>query len=194
MDILTDLCFLNVVTRICYLVDKKLRCNYGYNSRVTNFRYGTEQFLCQILLLHTRCCCFELTFFVKSVAHSKLSSASCRFLQELGRHNYVTATSYLELIGSFQELLTKKRQAIMEAKQRYVNGLDQLAFAESQVNFTNCSTCSFALRNRSTARATDAADCLTCRGCVFPVHSLSNSARQLRKGTPSWSSFYRSVQ
>ncbi|XP_040850987.1 dynein heavy chain 12, axonemal [Ochotona curzoniae] len=65
--------------------------------------------------------------------HTSIRSLSERFLQELGRHNYVTATSYLELIGSFQELLTKKRQAIMEAKQRYVNGLDQLAFAESQV-------------------------------------------------------------
>ncbi|KAL0600023.1 Dynein heavy chain 7, axonemal [Plecturocebus cupreus] len=55
------------------------------------------------------------------------------FLHELGRHNYVTATSYLELIGSFRQLLTKKRQAVMEAKQQYVNGLDKLAFAESQI-------------------------------------------------------------
>lgn len=62
-----------------------------------------------------------------------------RFLEELGRHNYVTATSYLELIGSFRQLLTKKRQAVMEAKQRYVNGLDQLAFAESQVKLISCS-------------------------------------------------------
>lgn len=61
---------------------------------------------------------------------------SFRFLQELGRHNYVTATSYLELIASFRQLLTQKRQAVVEAKQRYVNGLDQLAFAESQVHLT----------------------------------------------------------
>lgn len=62
-----------------------------------------------------------------------------RFLQELGRHNYVTATSYLELIASFRQLLTKRRQAVMEAKQQYVNGLDKLAFAESQVNLMSCS-------------------------------------------------------
>ncbi|MEJ1276595.1 hypothetical protein NN561_007501 [Cricetulus griseus] len=65
--------------------------------------------------------------------HTSILHLSERFLEELGRHNYVTATSYLELIGSFRQLLTKKRQAVMEAKQRYVNGLDQLAFAESQV-------------------------------------------------------------
>ncbi|XP_076787402.1 dynein axonemal heavy chain 12 isoform X1 [Arvicanthis niloticus] len=65
--------------------------------------------------------------------HTSIMRLSERFLEELGRHNYVTATSYLELIGSFRQLLTKKRQAVMEAKQRYVNGLDQLAFAESQV-------------------------------------------------------------
>ncbi|XP_052045898.1 dynein axonemal heavy chain 12 [Apodemus sylvaticus] len=65
--------------------------------------------------------------------HTSIMQLSERFLEELGRHNYVTATSYLELIGSFRQLLTKKRQAVMEAKQRYVNGLDQLAFAESQV-------------------------------------------------------------
>ncbi|KAK2091661.1 hypothetical protein P7K49_030945 [Saguinus oedipus] len=65
--------------------------------------------------------------------HTSIMDLSERFLNELGRHNYVTATSYLELIGSFRQLLTKKRQAVMEAKQRYVNGLDKLAFAESQV-------------------------------------------------------------
>uniref|UniRef100_A0A8W4F9P9 Dynein axonemal heavy chain 12 n=1 Tax=Sus scrofa TaxID=9823 RepID=A0A8W4F9P9_PIG len=65
--------------------------------------------------------------------HTSIMDLSERFLHELGRHNYVTATSYLELIASFRQLLTKKRQAVMEAKQRYVNGLDKLAFAESQV-------------------------------------------------------------
>uniref|UniRef100_A0A5F8GEA1 Dynein axonemal heavy chain 12 n=1 Tax=Monodelphis domestica TaxID=13616 RepID=A0A5F8GEA1_MONDO len=55
------------------------------------------------------------------------------FLQDLGRHNYVTPTSYLELIAGVQQLLTQKRRAVMKAKFRYTNGLDKLAFAESQV-------------------------------------------------------------
>uniref|UniRef100_A0AAQ5X8M4 Dynein axonemal heavy chain 12 n=1 Tax=Amphiprion ocellaris TaxID=80972 RepID=A0AAQ5X8M4_AMPOC len=54
--------------------------------------------------------------------------------QRYGRHNYVTPTSYLELIAAFRLLLTQKRQTVMKAKQRYTDGLDKLAFAESQVN------------------------------------------------------------
>lgn len=57
----------------------------------------------------------------------------CSFLLELGRHNYVTPTSYLELIAAFRLLLTQKRDTVMNAKNRYTNGLDKLAFAESQV-------------------------------------------------------------
>uniref|UniRef100_A0A7N6C1K8 Dynein axonemal heavy chain 12 n=1 Tax=Anabas testudineus TaxID=64144 RepID=A0A7N6C1K8_ANATE len=56
-----------------------------------------------------------------------------QFLSELGRHNYVTPTSYLELIAAFRQLLSQKRDTVMKAKQRYTNGLDKLAFAESQV-------------------------------------------------------------
>ena len=56
-----------------------------------------------------------------------------RYLNELGRHNYVTPTSYLELINSFKNLLQKKQDETMKAKRRYVVGLDKLAFAASQV-------------------------------------------------------------
>lgn len=59
--------------------------------------------------------------------------SNCRFLSELGRHNYVTPTSYLELIAAFRLLLTQKRDTVMNAKQRYISGLEKLAFAESQV-------------------------------------------------------------
>ncbi|XP_054071997.1 dynein axonemal heavy chain 12 isoform X1 [Rissa tridactyla] len=65
--------------------------------------------------------------------HTSVLSLSVRFLQILGRHNYVTPTSYLELIAAFRKLLTQKRDAVMKAKKKYVNGLDKLAFAESQV-------------------------------------------------------------
>ena len=45
----------------------------------------------------------------------------------------MTPTSYLELILTFKNLLAKKRNEIMLLKQRYVTGLEKLAFAASQV-------------------------------------------------------------
>ncbi|KAJ7406929.1 dynein heavy chain 12, axonemal isoform X7 [Willisornis vidua] len=65
--------------------------------------------------------------------HTSVLSLSERFLQSLGRHNYVTPTSYLELIAAFQRLLTEKRDSVIKAKRKYVNGLEKLAFAEAQV-------------------------------------------------------------
>lgn len=37
---------------------------------------------------------------------------SFRFLEELGRHNYVTPTSYLELISAFKTLLNQKQTEV----------------------------------------------------------------------------------
>jgi dynein heavy chain len=54
-------------------------------------------------------------------------------LHEFGRHNYVTPTSYLELIKAFKSLLQKKQDDTMCAKNRYVVGLQKLAFAATQV-------------------------------------------------------------
>ncbi|TWW56799.1 Dynein heavy chain 7, axonemal [Takifugu flavidus] len=65
--------------------------------------------------------------------HTSAKTLSERFLSELGRHNYVTPTSYLELIAAFRLLLTQKRDTVMNAKQRYISGLEKLAFAEAQV-------------------------------------------------------------
>ncbi|XP_063065421.1 dynein axonemal heavy chain 12 [Engraulis encrasicolus] len=65
--------------------------------------------------------------------HTSAINLSHRFLSELGRHNYVTPTSYLELIAAFRLLLSQNRDMVMRAKKRYTNGLNKLAFAESQV-------------------------------------------------------------
>lgn len=42
--------------------------------------------------------------------HTTTRELSVRFLNELERHNYVTPTSYLELINTFKTLLNKKRE------------------------------------------------------------------------------------
>ena len=46
----------------------------------------------------------------------------------------MTPTSYLELIKTYKKLLTQKREEITKLKFRYENGLEQLAFASSQVS------------------------------------------------------------
>ena len=58
-----------------------------------------------------------------------------RFLEVLGRHTYITPTSYLELIGALKNLIIEKQQSTMNAKKRYLVGLEKLAFAASQVTF-----------------------------------------------------------
>ncbi|XP_013422101.1 dynein heavy chain 7, axonemal isoform X2 [Lingula anatina] len=65
--------------------------------------------------------------------HTTTRELSERFLNELERHNYVTPTSYLELINTFKELLNKKRDEVMKAKRRYEVGLEKLQSAASQV-------------------------------------------------------------
>ena len=54
----------------------------------------------------TRAGCVEMC---KEI-HQSTIKLSNRFLAELERHNYVTPTSYLELISTFKTLLGKKRR------------------------------------------------------------------------------------
>ncbi|XP_056255668.1 dynein axonemal heavy chain 3 [Seriola aureovittata] len=59
---------------------------------------------------------------------------SQRYFSRLRRHNYVTPTSYLELILTFKALLNVKRNEVDTAKKRYIVGLEKLEFAASQVS------------------------------------------------------------
>uniref|UniRef100_A0A8C5KTA7 Dynein axonemal heavy chain 7 n=1 Tax=Jaculus jaculus TaxID=51337 RepID=A0A8C5KTA7_JACJA len=65
--------------------------------------------------------------------HTSTISLSTSFYNELQRYNYVTPTSYLELISTFKLLLEKKRSEVMKMKRRYEVGLDKLDSAASQV-------------------------------------------------------------
>lgn len=78
------------------------------------------------------------TVHVVKYFHQSTIDLSKRFEAELGRHNYVTPTSYLELINSFKSLLKTKQDETMKAKRRYVVGLEKLAFAASQVCVFPC--------------------------------------------------------
>eukprot|EP00955_Chlamydomonas_euryale_P034508 349803-Chlamydomonas_euryale.AAC.1 len=65
--------------------------------------------------------------------HEEIRRESDAFLGELGRYNYVTPTSYLELISTFRTLLEAKRAENTKMKRRYVVGLEKLDGSAQQV-------------------------------------------------------------
>ncbi|KAJ3084466.1 Dynein heavy chain 7, axonemal [Rhizoclosmatium hyalinum] len=65
--------------------------------------------------------------------HQSAINLSTKFLLNLNRHNYVTPTSYLELLNAYKMLFKSKLAEISAIKQRYSGGLEKLAFAASQV-------------------------------------------------------------
>ncbi|CUT98907.1 dynein heavy chain [Echinococcus multilocularis] len=65
--------------------------------------------------------------------HESIRLLSERFLAELRRHNYVTPTSYLELIRTFKNLLQRKRDELSTLRNRYLSGLDKLDFASKEI-------------------------------------------------------------
>nr|XP_034195945.1 dynein heavy chain 1, axonemal-like [Osmia lignaria] len=64
---------------------------------------------------------------------SSVIEASDLYLKELNRHNYVTPTSYLELLSNYGNLLGKKKTELKSAEHRLSAGLDKLASAEVEV-------------------------------------------------------------
>ena len=58
---------------------------------------------------------------------------SADFLAETGRVNYVTPTSYLELITRFTDLIQVKTKEVEAAKKRYEVGLEKIDFTGKQV-------------------------------------------------------------
>eukprot|EP00795_Rhopilema_esculentum_P009610 gene9610-17369_t len=65
--------------------------------------------------------------------HETVRKQSERYFEILRRHNYVTPTSYLELIQTYKVLLRNKQSEVMLLKRRYETGLEKLDFAASQV-------------------------------------------------------------
>uniref|UniRef100_A0A3Q3EKF3 Dynein axonemal heavy chain 3 n=1 Tax=Labrus bergylta TaxID=56723 RepID=A0A3Q3EKF3_9LABR len=65
---------------------------------------------------------------------TRVREMSEKYFSRLRRHNYVTPTSYLELILTFKTLLNLKRNEVDTARNRYIVGLQKLEFAASQVS------------------------------------------------------------
>ena len=58
--------------------------------------------------------------------HQSVAVKSQQFLTELSRHNYVTPTSYLELLGTFSKLLRLKINEVSNQRNRTKTGLDKV--------------------------------------------------------------------
>ncbi|CAG0920877.1 unnamed protein product [Notodromas monacha] len=66
--------------------------------------------------------------------HQSVVVMSEEFRKALGRPNYVTPTSFLELILTFKNLLNVKRNQLLVLRSRYVTGLQRLEYATSQIS------------------------------------------------------------
>jgi dynein heavy chain, axonemal len=56
-----------------------------------------------------------------------------RYAKEARRHFYVTPTSYLQLLDTFQAVLRRRQAEVHAAQRRYEGGLQKLASTEVQV-------------------------------------------------------------
>ena len=65
--------------------------------------------------------------------HQSVEDKSKQFLEELRRHNYVTPTSYLELLGTFLKVLGEKKNELGTVKTRLSVGLDKLNNTTTEV-------------------------------------------------------------
>lgn len=70
---------------------------------------------------------------MKRSKHPSFESVSCRYLETVGRYNYTTPKSYLELIALYKTLLARKREELRASKTRLENGVEKIAQASAQV-------------------------------------------------------------
>ncbi|CAH8612512.1 unnamed protein product [Heterobilharzia americana] len=66
--------------------------------------------------------------------HQSVINNTELFKQELSRHNYVTPTSFLELLGVFSKIYGLKKHEIITARNRTQTGLDKLLYTEEVVS------------------------------------------------------------
>ena len=76
------------------------------------------------------------------VIHSSVSEYSKQYEAELSRFNYVTPTSYLELLGTFNKLIGIKKVELQTSRTRTKVGLDKVG-----VNLTHALRCSDVVLN-----------------------------------------------
>lgn len=65
--------------------------------------------------------------------HQQVERESARFYEALRRYNYVTPTSYLELLYTFKSVLLLKRDEVQSKRSRLQNGVDKITATKAQV-------------------------------------------------------------
>ena len=65
--------------------------------------------------------------------HKSVEMKSFEYKQKLGRYNYTTPTSYLELLKTYGKTLVEKRAQVQHQRDRLSNGVDKLTSTGSQV-------------------------------------------------------------
>lgn len=60
--------------------------------------------------------------------HQSVARKSEQFLAELSRHNYVTPTSYLEILSMFAKMCRLKKTEISGQRDRTKTGLDKASY------------------------------------------------------------------
>lgn len=65
--------------------------------------------------------------------HKSVEQNSVLYKQELNRYNYVTPTSYLELLTMYKQILGAKRKEVGYQTNRLRSGLDKLESANREV-------------------------------------------------------------
>lgn len=70
------------------------------------------------------CLRFQVNMCVK--IHQSVAEKSLQFKAELSRHNYVTPTSYLELLGLFSTMIKQKKTELSTQRNRTKSGLDKV--------------------------------------------------------------------
>lgn len=105
-------------------------CYFFLHGFLKTFCKNEKRFNVRFLILILKIISFDFTLLnAREIFYLYLFSPLYhRFSGELGRHTYITPTSYLTLISSFKQLLREKQEEIKASIQRYKGGLGQLEF------------------------------------------------------------------
>ena len=69
---------------------------------------------------------FDQQMHICQEMHQTVVVESLRYKEEQGRFNYVTPTSYLELLSIFSKIFGSKKNELIQARKRTKTGLDKV--------------------------------------------------------------------